>query len=185
MTKFSLVIFLGRDLGLPSGERMWGFLFCFVFSLICRAMFWWYVWSVCWSLSADDWVCVPVLPVVWVRCPALLAAGNWVLLGLRLRWRSLWMFSLINSPWGQKLSGGLESWSQHSHPRGLGLTFGQETKIPQPFFMIIKRIKTNKKQGTKMETQTNSQSKFRQVEAKTKEHTHTYIPIHKQKQTKQ
>ena len=37
------------------------------------------------NLSADDWVCVLVLLVVWVRCPALGAADNWVMLGLGCR----------------------------------------------------------------------------------------------------
>ena len=51
-------------------------------------------------LSADDWVCVFVLLVVWVRHPALGAASNWVMLSLVYRWRLLWEFSLINTPWG-------------------------------------------------------------------------------------
>ena len=51
-------------------------------------------------LSADDWVHVFVLLVVWVRHPALGAASNWVMLSLVYRWRLLWEFSLINTPWG-------------------------------------------------------------------------------------
>ena len=53
------------------------------------------------SLSANDWVCVFVLPVGWVRCLALGAAGSWVIPGLRHKWRSSWEFSIINTPWCQ------------------------------------------------------------------------------------
>jgi len=34
------------------------------------------------SLSADYWICVPVLFVVWVRYPALGTANSWVVPGL-------------------------------------------------------------------------------------------------------
>ena len=44
-------------------------------------------------LSADDWVCVFVLLVVWVRHPTMGAAGSWVMLSLVYRWRPLWKFS--------------------------------------------------------------------------------------------
>ena len=39
------------------------------------------------SLSADIWVCVFVLPVVWLRHPALGVASSWVMPGLGYRWR--------------------------------------------------------------------------------------------------
>ena len=51
-------------------------------------------------LSADDWVCVFVLLVVWVRHPTMGAAGSWVMLSLVYRWRPLWKFSRINTLWG-------------------------------------------------------------------------------------
>jgi len=37
-------------------------------------------------LSADDWVCVFVLFVVWMRCPAQGSVGSWVMLGLVYTW---------------------------------------------------------------------------------------------------
>jgi len=57
------------------------------------------------------------------------ATGSWVLPGLGFRWRPSWEFLLIYTPWSQAFSGGLVSWTQHSHPRDLGLTWG--TKISQ------------------------------------------------------
>ena len=50
-------------------------------------------------LSADDWVCVFILFVVWVRHPAESPGGSWIMLVLAYRWRALWEFSLINTPW--------------------------------------------------------------------------------------
>ena len=67
---------------------------------------------------ADDWVCVFIFFVFWVRHPTLGAAGSWVMPGV-YRWRPLWEFSLINTPWGQEFYGSLESW-QHSHFKGSG-----------------------------------------------------------------
>ena len=40
------------------------------------------------SLSDDYWICVLVLFVVWVRCPALGTADTWVVPGLGHTWRS-------------------------------------------------------------------------------------------------
>ena len=37
-------------------------------------------------LSADDWVCIFVLFVVYMRCLAQGATGGWVMLGLILKW---------------------------------------------------------------------------------------------------
>ena len=51
-------------------------------------------------LFADDWVCVFVLFVVRMRCPALDAAGSCVMPGLVYKWRPLWEFSLVNTSWG-------------------------------------------------------------------------------------
>ena len=76
------------------------------------------------SLSADDWVCVLVLLVACVRCPVLGDAGSCVLAGFGYKWRSLWEFSLINTPRGKELSGGLVSWTQHSLHRDTGPTSG-------------------------------------------------------------
>ena len=67
-------------------------------------------------LSADDWIGVFVLLVIWVSCPVLGAPSSWVVPGLGYRWRPSWEFSLINSPWGQEFSDSLVSWTQCSHP---------------------------------------------------------------------
>ena len=40
------------------------------------------------SLSDDYWICVLVLFVVWVRCPALGTADTWVVPGHGHTWRS-------------------------------------------------------------------------------------------------
>ena len=105
-----------------------------------------------------------------VSSAAVLQAVEW--------WRPLWEFSLSNTPWGQKFSADLTSWTQRSHPRGSGPTSGQGTKTPQAV-MAIKGIKTNrpKKKKAKYKTQTKGKRKIRQIETKTKEHTyrHTHI----------
>ena len=49
-------------------------------------------------LSADDWVCIFVLFVVWMRCPAQSATGGWVVPGLVFKWFHLWEFSLFDTP---------------------------------------------------------------------------------------
>ena len=49
-------------------------------------------------LSADDWVSISVLFVVWMRCPAQGAIGGWVMLGLVFKWFSLREFSLFDNP---------------------------------------------------------------------------------------
>ena len=43
------------------------------------------------SLSADDWVCVLTLLLIWVRRPALGATGSWEVLGLE----SVWSFLVV------------------------------------------------------------------------------------------
>ena len=59
-----------------------------LFPLIGRAMSGGIFWCVCElsmslsSLSADGWVCVPVLLVVWHKASSAGAAGSWVELGL-------------------------------------------------------------------------------------------------------
>ena len=40
-------------------------------------------------LSADDWVCIFVLFVVWMRHPAQGSTGSWVIAGLIFKWFSL------------------------------------------------------------------------------------------------
>ena len=50
-------------------------------------------------LFTDDWVCVFIFFVVWVRHPTLGATGSWVMPGVDKQ-RPLWEFSLINTPWG-------------------------------------------------------------------------------------
>ena len=49
-------------------------------------------------LSVDDWVCVFVLFVVWMKCPTQGATGGWVMLGLAFKWFSLCEFSLSDPP---------------------------------------------------------------------------------------
>ena len=49
-------------------------------------------------MSADDWVCIFVLFVVWMRCPVQSATGIWGMLGLVLKWFHLWEFSLGDTP---------------------------------------------------------------------------------------
>ena len=49
-------------------------------------------------LSADDWVYIFVLFVVWMRLPIQGATGSWVMLGHVYKWLPLWEFSLSNNP---------------------------------------------------------------------------------------
>ena len=49
-------------------------------------------------LSVDDCVCVFVLFVVWMRCPAQDATGGWVMPGLVFKWLALCEFSLFDTP---------------------------------------------------------------------------------------
>ena len=49
-------------------------------------------------LSADDWVCIFVLFVVWIRCPAQGASSGWVMPGLVFKWFPLCEFSLFDAP---------------------------------------------------------------------------------------
>ena len=48
-------------------------------------------------LSADDWVCIFVLFVVYTRCLAQCAAGGWVMLGLVFKQLPLFEFSLFDT----------------------------------------------------------------------------------------
>ena len=49
-------------------------------------------------LSADECVCIFVLFVVKMRCPAQDATGGWVMLGLVFKWFPLWKFLLFDTP---------------------------------------------------------------------------------------
>ena len=49
-------------------------------------------------LSADDWVCIFVSFVVWMRRPAQGATGGWVVPGLVFKWSPLCEFSLFDAP---------------------------------------------------------------------------------------
>ena len=49
-------------------------------------------------MSADDWVCIFVFFVVWMRCPVQSATGGWGMPGLVLKWFHLWEFSLFDTP---------------------------------------------------------------------------------------
>ena len=48
-------------------------------------------------LSADDWVCIFVLFVVYMRHPSQGATGGWVMPGLEFKWFSLCEFSLFDT----------------------------------------------------------------------------------------
>ena len=111
-----------------SGGRRW--VFSPYWAGLCEA--------VCFGVSADDQVYVFVLLVVWVRHPAQDAASSWVMLGLGYRWRPLWEFSLVNTPWHQEFFGSLVFWTQHSHSKGSCLISGQGTEIPQAICYGIK-----------------------------------------------
>ena len=49
-------------------------------------------------LSADAWVCIFVLFVLWMRHPAQGATGEWVMPGLIFKRFPLWEFSLFDNP---------------------------------------------------------------------------------------
>ena len=49
-------------------------------------------------LSADDWVCIFVSFVVWMRHPAQGATGGWVMPGFVSKLFPLWEFSLFDNP---------------------------------------------------------------------------------------
>ena len=66
----------------------WG-LCCFFFPLMGRAE-----WGG--NMYADDWVCIFVLSVVWMRHPA--QDDGWVLPGLVFKWFPLLEFSLFDNP---------------------------------------------------------------------------------------
>ena len=49
-------------------------------------------------LFADDWVCILVLFIVWMRRSAQGATGGWVMPGLIFKWFPLYEFSLSDTP---------------------------------------------------------------------------------------
>ena len=49
-------------------------------------------------LTADDWVCIFVLFVVQMRCPAQGATGGGVMPGLVFKWFPLCEFSVFDTP---------------------------------------------------------------------------------------
>ena len=49
-------------------------------------------------LSPDDWVCILVLFVVYIKCPAQGVTGVWLMLGLVFKWFPLCEFSLFDTP---------------------------------------------------------------------------------------
>ena len=75
-------------------------------------------------MSADDWVCIFYLFLVWMRHHAQDATGGWVTLGLVFKWFSLWEFSLFDTPKGY-FSGSPEPWSQSSHSKCSGFDFSR------------------------------------------------------------
>ena len=49
-------------------------------------------------LSSDDLVCIFILFVVWMKCPAQGAIGGWLMPGLVFKWFPLHEFSLFDTP---------------------------------------------------------------------------------------
>ena len=49
-------------------------------------------------LSADNWVCIFVSFVVYMRHPTQDDTGGWVMPGLVFKWFPLWEFSLFDTP---------------------------------------------------------------------------------------
>ena len=50
-------------------------------------------------LSAEDWVCIFALFVVYMRCPTHIGAtSGWVMQGFVFKWFSLCEFSLFDTP---------------------------------------------------------------------------------------
>jgi len=49
-------------------------------------------------LSADDWVGIFILFIVWMMCPSQGSTGGWVIRGLVFKWFPLWEFSLFDTP---------------------------------------------------------------------------------------
>ena len=79
-------------------------------------------------LSVDDWVCILVLFVVWMRCPTHDATGGWVMLNLVFKWFHLCEFSVFDTPPGL-FSGSLGPWNQCSHSKGSRLDLWSGVKI--------------------------------------------------------
>ena len=51
-------------------------------------------------LFVDDWICILVLFVVWMRHPAHDATGGWVMLNFVFKWFHLCEFSVFDTPQG-------------------------------------------------------------------------------------
>ena len=49
-------------------------------------------------LSAEDWICIFFLFVVWMKLPAQGVNGGWVMPGLVFKWFPLWEFSYLIIP---------------------------------------------------------------------------------------
>ena len=62
-------------------------------------------------MSSDDWVCIFALFAVQMRCPAQVATGDWVMLGLVFQCFPLSEFSLFDT-----------HQSQFSDIQGLGVS---------------------------------------------------------------
>ena len=73
-------------------EEMSYFLFLFFVSLLCTGL------SEVVILSADNWVCIFVLFVVWMRHPEEGATDSWMMLGLIDKCLPLRDFSLFDIP---------------------------------------------------------------------------------------
>ena len=75
-----------------------GFELSFWFLFVCLLFLWWSRLSDMVILSADDWVGIFVLFVVWMRCPAQGATCGWMMLGLLFKWFPLCEFLLFDTP---------------------------------------------------------------------------------------
>ena len=87
-------------------------------------------------LSADDWVCIFVLFVVYMRCPAQGAICGWAMPGLVFQWFPFCEFSLFDTPYGLS-SGRSVSWSQCSPSKGSGLDLLNKFVFGIPNTMLV------------------------------------------------
>ena len=91
---------------------------------------------------SNDWVCIFVLFVVWMRCPAQDATGSWVMLGLVCEWLPLWEFYLTLPRIRSSLV--VEGLGVSTPtPKAQGSIFGWEWRFHKWFIMASNGIETN------------------------------------------
>ena len=150
-----------------------GWYLCWVF--VCLFFFWCARLTEVLILHADDWVCIFVLFVVWMRCPAQGGTGGW------------WCWVLYSSGFlcgsshylilprvcSMVVSGlGVSA----PTPKAQGLISGQEQRFYKWFVMALSEMKTHTpKWETTDDPQTNDSYKIRQVIIKIIEYAHIHI----------